>query len=152
MRRWQLVLDSRVPQLTCIWMSIPGESGFGNLTSTWWYWVTWGHLCLYILHKMEICSSVSDALLNDWLTDFERWSYSASYKVQGWSSRNAITLKNSLQKMSCTLFYKRNFWNTEPLLCLFQCPPFLRSSCIRVNYFPLKCDWFGIGILLNWIS
>ena len=25
---------SRVPQLTCIWMSLPGASGLGNLTKT----------------------------------------------------------------------------------------------------------------------
>ena len=35
----------------------------------WWYWVRRGHLCLYILHKVEIWSGVTDA----WLTDnFER--------------------------------------------------------------------------------
>ena len=28
-----LVYDSRVPQLACIWMSLPGASGLGNLTS-----------------------------------------------------------------------------------------------------------------------
>ena len=27
-----LVYDSRVPQLTYIWMSLPGASGLGNLT------------------------------------------------------------------------------------------------------------------------
>ena len=32
----------------------------------WWYWVSRGHLCLYILHKMEIWSGVTDALLTDW--------------------------------------------------------------------------------------
>ena len=29
----------------------------------WWYWVSRGHLCLYILHKVEIWSGVTDALL-----------------------------------------------------------------------------------------
>ena len=28
---------------------------------TWWYWVSRGHLCLYILHKVEIWSGVPDA-------------------------------------------------------------------------------------------
>ena len=28
-----LVYDNRVPQLTCTWMSLPGASGLGNLTS-----------------------------------------------------------------------------------------------------------------------
>ena len=27
-----LVYDSQVPQLTCIWMSLPGASGLGNPT------------------------------------------------------------------------------------------------------------------------
>ena len=31
----------------------------------WWHWVSRGHLCLYILHKEEIWSSVTDAFLTD---------------------------------------------------------------------------------------
>ena len=38
----------------------------------WWYWVSGGHLCLYILHKVEIWTGVTDALRTDWLTSFER--------------------------------------------------------------------------------
>ena len=35
----------------------------------WWYWVSRGHSCLYILQKVEIWTGVTDA----WLTDnFER--------------------------------------------------------------------------------
>ena len=30
---------------------------------TWWYWVSRGHSCLYILHKVEIWSGVTDASL-----------------------------------------------------------------------------------------
>ena len=29
----------------------------------WWYWVSRGHLCLYILHKVEIWTGVTDASL-----------------------------------------------------------------------------------------
>jgi len=29
----------------------------------WWYWVSRGHSCLYILHKVEIWTGVTDALL-----------------------------------------------------------------------------------------
>ena len=31
----------------------------------WWYWVSRGHLCLYILNKVEIWSGVTDALQTD---------------------------------------------------------------------------------------
>ena len=34
----------------------------------WWYWVSRGHLCLYILHKVEIWTGVTDAWLTDWQT------------------------------------------------------------------------------------
>ena len=36
----------------------------GNLS----YWVSRGHLCLYILYKVEICSGITDALLTHSLT------------------------------------------------------------------------------------
>ena len=38
----------------------------------WWYWVSRGHLCRYILHKVEIWTGVTDVWLTDSLTDFER--------------------------------------------------------------------------------
>ena len=39
----------------------------------WWYWVSRGHLCLYILHKVEIWTGVTDASLTHSLThNFER--------------------------------------------------------------------------------
>ena len=39
----------------------------------WWYCVSRGHLCLYILQKVEIWKGVTHASLTDWLTDnFER--------------------------------------------------------------------------------
>ena len=34
----------------------------------WLYWVSRGHLCLYILHKVEIWTGVTDASLTHWLT------------------------------------------------------------------------------------
>ena len=46
----------------------------------WWYWVSRGHLCLYILHKVEIWSGVTDALLTDWQS------------LKEWSPRNAISI------------------------------------------------------------
>ena len=39
----------------------------------WWYWVSRGHSCLYILQKVEIWTGVTDAWLTHWLThNFER--------------------------------------------------------------------------------
>ena len=34
----------------------------------WWYLVSRGHLCLYILHKVEIWKGVTHAWQTDWLT------------------------------------------------------------------------------------
>ena len=34
----------------------------------WWYWVSRGHSCLYILQKVEIWTGVTDAWLTDWQT------------------------------------------------------------------------------------
>ena len=34
----------------------------------WWYWVSRGHSCLYILQKVEISTGVTDAWLTDSLT------------------------------------------------------------------------------------
>ena len=33
----------------------------------WWYWVSRGHWCLYLLHKVEIWTGVTYAWLTDWL-------------------------------------------------------------------------------------
>ena len=37
-------------------------------TSNWWYWVSRGHSCLYILQKVEIWTGVTDAWRTDSLT------------------------------------------------------------------------------------
>ena len=37
----------------------------------WWYWVSRGHLCLYILHKVEIWTGVTNAWLTDSLTHWQ---------------------------------------------------------------------------------
>ena len=34
----------------------------------WWYWVSRGYLCLYLLHKVKIWTGVTGALTH-WLTD-----------------------------------------------------------------------------------
>ena len=49
------------------WVSIGHNeaAAVGN----WWYWVSRGHSCLYILHKVEIWTGVTDASLTD---NFER--------------------------------------------------------------------------------
>ena len=56
---------------TVHWVSIGHYEAVA--VGNWWYWVSRGHLCLYILHKVEIWTGVTDAWLTDWLTDnFER--------------------------------------------------------------------------------
>ena len=39
----------------------------------WWYWVSRGYLCLYILHKVEIWSGVTNAVLTHSLTHWQLW-------------------------------------------------------------------------------
>ena len=41
-----------------------------------------GHLCLYILNRVEIWTGVTDASLTHRLTEFERGSYSAPYEYK----------------------------------------------------------------------
>ena len=66
MRRWQLVIDDTG--------SAEGINAFIYCTNGD---LIWCYRCL-----------------TNWLTDnFERWSYSAPYKVEEWSSRNAICKK-----------------------------------------------------------
>ena len=48
----------------------------------WWYWVRRGHVCLYILDKVEIWTCVTDASLTHWQTLKGRAThYSSPYKV-----------------------------------------------------------------------
>ena len=49
------------------WVSIGHSEAVA--VGNWWYWVSRGHLCLYILHKVEIWTGVTDAWLTDWQTD-----------------------------------------------------------------------------------
>ena len=53
------------------WVSIGHYEALA--VGNWWYWVRRGHLCLYILHKVEIWKGVTHTWQTDWLTDnFER--------------------------------------------------------------------------------
>ena len=55
--------------------------------ANWWYWVSRGHLCLYILHKVEIWACVTDAWRTNSLSDFERLRLSwflGWHKTQTW--------------------------------------------------------------------
>ena len=49
------------------WVSIGHYEALAD--GNWWCWVSRGHLCLYILNKVDIWTGVTDALLTDWLTD-----------------------------------------------------------------------------------
>ena len=52
----------------------------------WWYWVSRGHLCLYILHTVEIWTG--DTYF--WRTDGQTLKDSAT-QLQEWSSHNAMS-------------------------------------------------------------
>ena len=53
------------------WVSIGHYEALA--VGNWWYWVSRGHSCLYILHKVEIWKGVTHTWQTDWLTDnFER--------------------------------------------------------------------------------
>ena len=49
--------------IICILKSIFYGQHIAILLGTWWYRVSIGHLCLYILKKVEIWSGVTDVLL-----------------------------------------------------------------------------------------
>ena len=56
---------------TVYWVSIRHYEAVA--VGNWWLWVSRGHLCLFILHKVEIWSGVTHPWQTDWLTDnFER--------------------------------------------------------------------------------
>ena len=58
------------------WVSIGHNEAVA--VGNWWYWISKGHLCLYILHKVETWSGVTDAWLTHSLTTL---LCSAPYKV-----------------------------------------------------------------------
>ena len=47
------------------WVSLSIGHYEATALGNWWYWVSRGHLCLYILHKVEIWKGVTHA----WQTD-----------------------------------------------------------------------------------
>ena len=67
---WSISWITRSSWLNCAlrddeavyWVSIGHYEAVA--VGNWWYWVSRGHLCLYILHKVEIWTGVTDA----WLT------------------------------------------------------------------------------------
>ena len=75
----QIVYKTRSSWLNCAlrddeavyWVSIRYYEAVA--VGNWWYLVWRGHLCLYILRKVELCSGVTDALLTHWLPDNFNW-------------------------------------------------------------------------------
>ena len=55
----------------------------------WWYWVSRGHSCLYVLHKVEIWTGVTDAWLTDWQTLKDR----ATQPLKKYKSGALVTQK-----------------------------------------------------------
>ena len=72
--KMQIQIQTRSSWLNCAlrddeavyWVSIGHYEAVA--VGNWWYWVSRGHSCLYILHKVEIWTGVTDASL----THFER--------------------------------------------------------------------------------
>ena len=70
---WKIgkIMQTRSSWLNCAlrddeavyWVSIGQYEAVA--VGNWWYWVSRGHLCLYILHKVEIWTDVTDALRRD---------------------------------------------------------------------------------------
>ena len=75
----------------------------------WWYWVSRGHLCLYILNKVEIWTGVTDALLTDWLTTDKNRSTQLPIKYKSWAykyKRNANTSTNTNGQWAMSVVHK----------------------------------------------
>ena len=70
-QNYQLLFKTRSSWLNCalrddeavFWVSIGHYEAVA--VGNWWYWVSRGHSCLYILQKVEIWTGVTNA----WLTD-----------------------------------------------------------------------------------
>ena len=56
----------------------------------WWYWVSRGRLCLYILRKVEIWTGVTDASLTHSLTDSQRKDRATQLLIK-YKSRALVT-------------------------------------------------------------
>ena len=74
--KWhQVTMTTRSSWLNCAlrddeavyWVSL-GHSE-ASAVGNWWYWVSKGHACLYILHKVEIWAGVTHV----WQTDWQLW-------------------------------------------------------------------------------
>ena len=64
----------------------------------WWYWVSRGHSCLYILHKVEIWTGVTGALLTHSLTTLKNGATQLLIKYKSWAykyKRNTNTSTNT---------------------------------------------------------
>ena len=92
------------------WVSIGHSEAVA--VGNWWYWVSGGHLCLYILHKEDIWSGVTDA----WLTDSQTEDSATQLLIKYKSGALVTQLSQS-------------WWNS-PLPCSkCRCLP-QRQSCM----------------------
>ena len=77
------------------WVSIGHYEAVGN----WWYWVSRGHLFLYILHKVEIWKGVMHA----WLTHSLTLKDSATQLLVKYKSGALVTQFEEYQESTKTL-------------------------------------------------
>ena len=67
----------------------------------WWYWVSRGHLCLYILHKVEIWKGVTHA----WRTDSQTLKDRATQLLMKYKSGALVTQSLNAQEFSRKTIY-----------------------------------------------
>ena len=130
-----------VGQCSTLWCG--GTVAVGN----WWYWVSRGHLCLYILHKVEIWTGVTHALRTDGQTlkdratqlliKYKSGALVTQYCVIWWDMK-PLSHFNNLQKVS-----PRNVWSRPLAPTPGPGKPnayfaFSLSAWLVSNYFPAK--------------
>ena len=81
----------------------------------WWYWVSRRHSCLYILQKVEIWTSVTDAWLTHSLT--HHWQTLKDRAIQLFIKYKGGALVTQL----ALCLHKPGSWQTRPsILCVTQ--------------------------------
>ena len=73
----------------------------------WWYCVSRGHLCLYILHKVEIWTGVTDAWLTDRLTTLKNRATQLLIKYKSGALVTQKSIFNALPRCHLCTF----IWN-----------------------------------------
>ena len=109
-------------------------------TSNWWYWVSRGHSCLYILQKVEIWIGVTDASRTDSLTTLKDRATQLLIKYKSGALVTQLSSKHRKNCKSCPTqeSWKVKFIRLSRLSCPV-CPGLNKAQCSQKGC--LWHDW-----------